>query len=58
MENITIGQIVAVCGTLSVLAGFFIGIYKFIKTTVLNKIEKNTEDIRGLQKEMEEMKKI
>lgn len=57
MENITIGQIVAGFGTLSVLAGFFIGIYKFIKKVVLDKIDANTADIRGLQKEMESMKK-
>ena len=42
MENITIGQIVAVVGTLSVLGGFFIGIYNFIKKVVLDKINKNT----------------
>lgn len=49
MENITIGQLVGAVGTISVLAGFFIGIYKFIKKVVLDKISKNTEDIKELQ---------
>lgn len=49
MENITIGQLVGAVGTISVLAGFFIGIYKFIKKIVLDKISKNTEDIKELQ---------
>lgn len=52
MENITIGQLVESVGTITVLAGFFLGIYKFIKKVVLDKIAKNTEDIKDLQKEM------
>lgn len=55
MENITIGQLVGAVGTISVLAGFFIGIYKLIKQVVLDKIEKNTKDIDRLE---EEIKKI
>ena len=56
MDNVTIGQIVGVCGTLTVLAGFFYGIYKFIKKVVLDKIAKNTEDIKQIQKEVESLK--
>lgn len=52
MENITIGQIVGVAGTLSVLSGFFFSIYKFIKKVVLDKIEKNKEDIAELKREV------
>lgn len=55
MDNITIGQIVGVCGTLTVLAGFFFGIYKFIKKVVLDKIAKNTEDIKQLQAKIEKI---
>lgn len=55
MENITIGQIVAVCGTLSVLAGFFFGIYKFVKKVVLDKIDKNTQDIKKIQETLKGM---
>ena len=49
MENITIGQIVASIGIVTVIAGFFTAIYKFIKKVVLDKIEKNTADIKELQ---------
>lgn len=48
MNNITIGQIVGVCGTLTVLAGFFFGIYKFIKKVLLDKITKNSQDIADM----------
>ena len=56
MENITLGQIVATIGTLSVLVGFFIGIYKFIKKVVLDKINKNTMDIIELRNDVEKLK--
>ena len=52
MDNITIGQIAGAFGTLTVLGGFFIAIYKFIKNIVLDKIAKNTEDIKQLQIEV------
>ena len=57
MEAITIGQIVGVCGTLTVLASFFFTIYKFIKKTVLDKIEANKKDILQLQKEMRHVRR-
>ena len=56
MENITIGQIIAVIGSLTVLSGFFFGIYKFIKKVVLDKIEANTKDIKAIKLEMEKEK--
>lgn len=56
MENITVGQIVGIMGTLSVMAGFFFGIYKFVKKVVLDKIDKNTNDINSLQLEVGKLK--
>lgn len=56
MENITVGQIVGIMGTLSVMAGFFFGIYKFVKKVVLDKIDKNTNDIKSLQLEVGRLK--
>lgn len=52
MEDITIGQIIGAIGTITVLASFFFGIYKFIKKVVLDKIDKNSQDIKDLQKEV------
>lgn len=57
MDGITISQIVEVCGTLTVLASFFFAIYRFIKKTVLDKIEVNKKDILQLQKEMRHVKR-
>ena len=56
MENITIGQLVGVMGTLSVMAGFFFGIYQFIKKVVLDKIDKNANDIKVLNEEVGRLK--
>lgn len=56
MENVTIGQIIGVIGTLSVMAGFFFGIYKFIKKVVLDKIDKNANDIKVLNEEVGRLK--
>lgn len=57
MENITIGQIVGVVGTLTVLAGFFFSIYKLIKNVVLDKIDKNKSDIEELRHEVGVLKR-
>lgn len=57
MENITIGQIVAVIGTLTVLAGFFFAIYNFVKKTVLDKIDANKQEIELLKKDMRHVKR-
>lgn len=56
MENITIGQIIGTLGSLSILSGFFYGIYKFIKNVVLDKIELNAKDIEYLKQEVKELK--
>lgn len=56
MENITIGQVISVIGSLTVIAGFFFSIYKFIKKIVLDKIDMNKKDIEALKKEVECLK--
>lgn len=56
MENITIGQIVGAVGTLSVLAGFFFSIYKFVKKVALDKIDNNAKNIEDLQNEVRWLK--
>lgn len=56
MENITIGQIAGAVGTLSILAGFFFSIYKFIKKVALDKIDNNSHEIELLKDEMERLK--
>lgn len=53
MENVTLGQVVASLGLIGTLAGFFIAVYKFLKKVVLDKIEKNTKDIKALERRME-----
>lgn len=48
MNNITIGQIVGAMGTLTVIVGFFVAIFKWYKTNFTNKfigIEKRLEDL-------------
>ncbi len=55
MENITIGQVAATCGTITVLAGFVVAIYKFIRKVILDKIEKNTENIKKLENRIDRM---
>ena len=57
MENITIGQIVTIMSMLATMSGFFYGIYKFIKKTVLDKIEANKQEIELLKKEMRHVKR-
>lgn len=56
MENVTVGQIVTAIGIIGTLAGFVTAVYKFIKKVVLDKINKNTEDIKVLQSEMRNLK--
>jgi hypothetical protein len=56
MEDVTIGQIVAVIGTLTALASFFFGIYKFLKKVVLDKIEANKQEIEKLKEDMKLVK--
>lgn len=56
MENITVGQIIAGIGSLTVIATFFIAIYNWIKKIILDKIDKNKEDISDIQHEINKMK--
>lgn len=53
MENVTVGQIVTTIGIIGTLAGFVTAIYKFIKKVVLDKINKNTADIKVLQEKVQ-----
>lgn len=57
MENVTIGQIVTGLGIVGTLAGFVTAVYKFIKKVVLDKINKNKEDIKALQQKVEALEK-
>lgn len=57
MENITIGQIVGIISSLSILVGFCFSIYKFIKKIVLDKIEANKQEIEQLKKDMRHVKR-
>lgn len=50
MDNITIGQIVAVIGTLTVIVGFFYAIFKWYKATFSDRFSK----IENRLKELEE----
>lgn len=52
MENITIGQIVGVISTLTIIIGFIGMIYNFLKKSTIDKIEKNTQDIENLKAEV------
>lgn len=57
MESVTIGEIIGVIGTLTILSGFFFSIFKFIKKTVLDKIEANKTEIEQLKKDMRHVKR-
>lgn len=52
MENITIGQIISVLTCLSVLAGFFIAIFKFYKSNFADKISKLDKRVTALEERM------
>lgn len=56
MENITIGQIAGAIGVLTVLVGFFVSIYQFIKKVVLDKITRNSKRIEILEQEVGKLK--
>ena len=57
MENITIGQIIGVISSLSILAGFCFGIYNFIKKVVLDRIASNKQEIEVLKKDVKHLKR-
>lgn len=52
MEHITIGQIVGAISSVSVIIGFIVMIYNFVKKSTLDKIDKNSKDIEELKKEI------
>lgn len=52
MENITIGQIIGVITSLTIIIGFIKLIYDMIKKSTLDKIEKNSKDIETLKIEV------
>lgn len=54
MENITIGQIISVLTCLSVLAGFFIAIFKFYKSNFADKFTKLDKRVTALEKRMDQ----
>lgn len=54
MENITIGQIISVLTCLSVLAGFFIAIFKFYKSNFADKFSKLDKRVTALEERMEQ----
>lgn len=39
MENITIGQLAAYIGTITVIAGFFLAIYKWYKSKITDRLD-------------------
>lgn len=56
MEQVTIGQIVGAISSIMVILGFFKFVYEFMKQSILNRINKNEEDIKVLKAEMEVIK--
>lgn len=56
MENITIGQIVAAIGTISVIAAFFVAIFKWYKSSITDrfaKIEGEIKELKSIQKKQD-----
>lgn len=56
MNNITIGQIVGAMGTLTVIVGFFVAIFKWYKSNFTNKftsIEKRLEKLEETTEKQE-----
>lgn len=63
METITLGQIVAAIGIITVITGFFAAIFKWYKSHIINKFEEHEKEIeelkrvvKSLQGEMKESK--
>lgn len=54
MDNITISQIVATIGTLTVIVGFFAAIFKWYKTNIIDKFNKLEERLTFVEKKREE----
>lgn len=63
METITLGQIVAAIGIITIITGFFAAIFKWYKSHITNKFDEHEKDIeelkrvvKSLQGEMKESK--
>lgn len=56
MEQVTIGQIIGAISSIMVILGFIKLVNDFIRKSIINKIEKNTEDIKNLKEAMEVIK--
>jgi len=63
MENITVGQIVGAIGTLTVIVGFFVAIFKWYKSNFIDKFNNIESRLQELEdktknqgKEMQESK--
>lgn len=56
MEQVTIGQIIGAISSIMVILGFIKLIYEFIKKSTLDKINKNSEDIKELKNDVEVIK--
>lgn len=52
MEHITIGQITGAISTITIIIGFVVTVYNFIKKTTLDKIERNSKEIEELKVEV------
>lgn len=52
MENLTIGQIVAALGSLSIIIGFVAMVYNFIKKNTIDRIDKNEKEIQEIKIEV------
>ena len=49
MDNVTMGQIIAVITSLTIIIGFVAMIYNFIKKNTVDRMEKNEKDIEDLK---------
>lgn len=56
MENITLGEIVGAITLITIISGFVIAIYRFIKQSVTDRINKNENDIKELKDEVSRLK--
>ena len=50
MENITIGQIVSALGSITAIAVFFVGIFKWYKSHITDKFNTIDEEIENLKR--------
>lgn len=57
MENITIGQIVSIMGTLTAIAVFFVAIFKWYKTNITDRFTKIDERLTFVEEKREEYEK-